>query len=89
MQGLEKWRKVLDAYPKLLEDTNLTDELANSIQRYRSVLDQLDQEFPQPFILQDVLDAYYRTSADAPLQVEGSRDKAEAEAADPTKSATP
>jgi hypothetical protein len=56
VQGLEKWRKVLDAHPKLIDDSSMTDPLVESINRYRSVLHQLDEKFPDPFVLQNVLD---------------------------------
>lgn len=57
LQGLAAWRKVLDAYPMLLKDSNTTDPLMDSINRYRNVLHQLDEKFPEPFILQDVIEA--------------------------------
>ncbi|MBI3838199.1 MAG: hypothetical protein HY288_09745 [Planctomycetia bacterium] len=55
-QGFDRWRQVLDTHPKLLEDPNLTDELVDSITHYQGVLHQLDETFPQPFLLQDVVD---------------------------------
>lgn len=55
--GLQKWRSVLDKHPSLLKDTNLTDQLVDSIMHYRSLLHQLDEKFPEPFVLQDVIDA--------------------------------
>jgi hypothetical protein len=85
--GFRKWRQVLDAYPDLIHDNNLTDELAEAINRYRRVMHQLEGDLPQPFVLQDVLDAYYRTSgSQTPVAGEGSadKDKAEAQAADPS-----
>lgn len=57
VQGLSRWRQVLDAHPALLNDSSMTDPLMDSIKRYRSVLHQLDERFPQPFVLQDVIDA--------------------------------
>ncbi len=57
VEGLQKWRKVLDAHPALLKDASMTDPLVESINNYRSVLHQLDETFPGPFVLQDVLDA--------------------------------
>ncbi len=57
VQGLARWRQVLDSHPKLLDDSSMTDPLMDSIKRYRSVLHQLDERFPQPFVLQDVMDA--------------------------------
>ena len=38
VQGLARWRQVLDSYPALLNDSSTTDPLMDSIKRYRSVL---------------------------------------------------
>ena len=86
VQGLKKWREVLDAHPPLLKDVNLIDELAESIEHYRSVVHQLDEEFPTPFILQDVLDTYWRIGSPTPVAGSGSQEKADPEAADPSES---
>ncbi len=59
-EGLTKWRQVLDAHPKLLDDPTLSDELTDSIKHYRSVMHQLDRKFPSSFILQDVVEANSR-----------------------------
>jgi hypothetical protein len=56
-KGWEKWAVVLKDYPELLNDQTFSDELIDSISHYRSVLHQLDEKFPQPFILQSVVDA--------------------------------
>lgn len=89
VQGIAKWREVLDAHPSLLEDSNLTDQLAESILHYRKLLNQFDEEFPNPFVLQDVLDAYYLTGSDTPAEGENAtdKDKADAKAADPSQGA--
>ena len=50
------WREVLDASPVLRDDQLTADDLAEIVGRYRKVLAQLDEIFPKPFILQDVLD---------------------------------
>jgi len=50
------WREVLDASRVLREDQIVADELAEFVGRYRRLLEQLDEPFPQPFILQDMLD---------------------------------
>ena len=50
------WREVLDASPVLRDDQLTADDLAEIVGRYRKVLEQLDEKFPKPFILQDVLD---------------------------------
>ncbi len=57
LEGIQKWRKVLDKYPELLKDSLITEDLMTSINRYRNILHQLAEEFPAPFILQDVIDA--------------------------------
>jgi hypothetical protein len=40
-----------------LNESTAVDDLTESIRHYRSVLQQLDEKFPQPFVLQSVLDA--------------------------------
>ena len=55
--GLNTWRQVIDTYPALLNDANGVAELGDSIEHYKSVLHQLDEQFPQPFMLQDAIDA--------------------------------
>ncbi len=75
--GLKKWRQVIDKHPVLLDDNNLTDELAESINHYLSVLHQLDEKLPRPFILQDVLDAHQRATG---TKVELGDSEAEAKA---------
>ena len=50
------WRQVLDAAPRLLNDQITADDTAELVGRYRKVLEQLDEPFPKPFILQDMLD---------------------------------
>jgi hypothetical protein len=47
---------VLDQSPVLREDRLMGEEVVDLIDRYRKVLDQLDEKFPKPFVLQDVLD---------------------------------
>ncbi len=55
-EGLNHWRAVLDAFPLLMEETIVIDELVDVIDQYRKLLDQLDIDFPETFVLQDVLD---------------------------------
>ena len=49
-------REVLDASPVLRKDWATTDEIREVIDRYRKVLEQLDEPFPKPFVLQDIVD---------------------------------
>ncbi len=50
------WREVLDASPILRNDTITNEDINDYIVRYRKVLEQLDEPFPRPFVLQDVVD---------------------------------
>jgi hypothetical protein len=56
-EGIKLWRKTIDKYPSLLKDTDITEDLMISIGHYRSILHQMDRQFPTPFVLQDVVDA--------------------------------
>jgi len=55
-EAFAAWREVLDASPILRNDDLTAEDLSSVARKYRKVLDQLDEPFPQPFILQDVLD---------------------------------
>jgi hypothetical protein len=57
------------------------EELCYSIANYISLLHQLEQQLPQPFVLQDVLDANEKFTG---RTVPGSR-RSQAEEADPTQ----
>lgn len=56
-QGLNAWRAALDKYPSFVNDQTTDEDLMEVIRRYRNILKQLDEPFPKPFILQDVIDA--------------------------------
>ena len=55
--GLQKWREVLDAFPQLLFENIEMEDLKAVIDRYRTLLHAVGDKFPEPFVLQDVLDA--------------------------------
>jgi len=55
-QAFAAWREVLDAAPLLRQDPNLADDLRVSIGHYRDVIERLNERFPQPFALQDVVE---------------------------------
>jgi hypothetical protein len=55
-EAFAAWREVLDASPVLRADDLTAEDLADVVKKYRKVLDQLDEPFPQPFILQDMID---------------------------------
>ena len=66
-KGLAEWRKVLDAHKELLSDQTLGEYLRDVInKRYRRVLNQLDEPFPDPFILQDLLDTQQKLYGSSP-----------------------
>jgi hypothetical protein len=55
-EGFRLWRLLFDKYPELAIDNELTWDLGEVFADYRRLLEQLDQPWPQPFILQDVYD---------------------------------
>ncbi|HYW80094.1 MAG TPA: hypothetical protein VE890_10985, partial [Thermoguttaceae bacterium] len=54
-EGLQAWRKVLDKYPRVATEPIERSELTDVIDVYRRLLELRDEEFPDPFILQDIL----------------------------------
>jgi hypothetical protein len=67
-KSFAEWRKVLDHYQVIREDTIMAQELVEVIDRYRETLRQLageDAKFPEKFVLQDVLDLNDRTNGTA------------------------
>jgi hypothetical protein len=58
--GLAAWRKVIDLHHEYLTDQVSGEDLVDMIKRYRRILGQLDERFPEPFILQDVLDKHQK-----------------------------
>ena len=55
-ESFAAWREVLDGSEILREDTFMAEDLNELIDKYRKVLDQLDEKFPTPFVLQDMFD---------------------------------
>ena len=54
-EAFAAWREVLDSSPVLRADSITADDLLEVVDRYRKVLEQLDEPFPKPFILKDIL----------------------------------
>ncbi len=59
-KGLAKWRELLDLpeFPQLVKDGSTGRELLDIIRNYQRILDARDEPWPQPFILQDVIDLH-------------------------------
>src|SRR5208337_1265516 len=59
-KGLRGWRKVLDdpEFHSLIEDVSLGTDLVEVIRRYDKCLEQDDQDRPDPFVLQDIIDRW-------------------------------
>ena len=55
-EAFAAWRKVLDSSEVLRKDSLTADDIKELVDRYRKVLEQLDEPFPKPFILQDVIE---------------------------------
>ena len=47
---------MIDRHPRMAGESVSADELVEDINRYRKTLDKFGRKFPQPFILQDVID---------------------------------
>ncbi len=54
-EAFQAWREVFDASKILREDQLTADDIAEIVGRYRRLLDQLDEPFPSPFVLDDIL----------------------------------
>jgi hypothetical protein len=64
-QAFQQWRKVMDQFQVLREDSLTAEDLAEIVERYRNVLRQLagdESKFPENFILQDILDSNEKTN---------------------------
>ena len=55
-EAFKAWKEVFDASKVLREDQLTADDIAEVVDRYRKVLEQLDEPFPSAFVLQEVLD---------------------------------
>jgi hypothetical protein len=55
-EAWKKWRQVIDRFPRMAGESVSADELVEDINRYRNTLAKVGKKFPQPFILQDVID---------------------------------
>jgi hypothetical protein len=91
-KGLRGWRKVLDnpEFHLLLDDPSLGGDLVDVIRHYEKCLEQDDQDLPDPFILQDVVDKH-GARAGSPLPPVGKKKTpdATAEKTDKEKAAKP
>jgi hypothetical protein len=54
-EAFAAWREVLDASPVLRADQITKDDINEVVDRYRKLLEQLDEPFPKSFPLQDIL----------------------------------
>jgi len=55
-EGLAGWRKVIDRFPSLLEESIFIEDMMQIVRRYRQLYHQLDEPFPKDFILNDVIE---------------------------------
>jgi hypothetical protein len=65
-KGMEAWRIALDKHKEYITDQVNGEELMDVIKRYHRILSQLDEKFPEPFILQDIIDAQPKQGGAAP-----------------------
>jgi hypothetical protein len=78
----KKWREVIDRYPRMAGESVSADELVEDINRYRKALSVYGKDFPEPFILQEVIDVaemkvVYTPEELAELEREADRKAAE------------
>ncbi len=66
-----KWREVVDRHPRMAGESVSADEIAEEVNRYRKALSFFGRKFPQPFILQDVLDVAEMKVIYTPEQIAG------------------
>lgn len=88
-QSFAAWRKVLDRWQILREDTLMAEDLSDVVDKYRDTLRQLagaDAKFPMHFILQDMLDLNDRTNP-RPKPKEATKPKESEKAKTETKPA--
>ena len=69
-RALEKWKVVIDKYPRLLAEKTMVMELMQIVDKYQRILKQNGAEMPKPFVLQPVLDAYEVYTRQEKQQVE-------------------
>jgi hypothetical protein len=93
-EGFEKWRAVVDQFPSILDEDQTTGgDIVDYIEKYRQVLDQLDEKLGDDFPLWDVLEKFdrenkfnaelkdYRERHGRATEADKAADKAKAEAA--------
>ncbi len=76
------WRVILDQFPRLRSDSVTADEMVEEIERYKKALHFAGKKFPEPFILQDVIDLSEQKDPDlAAKKAQEKEQKKEAPAA--------
>jgi len=54
-KGVQHWSNVLTQYPPMLLDGITGEEVVAAVIRYERILEQLDQPFPEEFVLEDLM----------------------------------
>jgi hypothetical protein len=57
-QGFALWRKVIDTFPAFIDDDVTGSDMMDLVKQYQRILKQLDEPFPENFILKDVVARY-------------------------------
>jgi hypothetical protein len=85
----ENWDKIFQMYPLLLEDVSAED-VVDKVENYRQCLIQLGEPFPDPFILQPLLDLHeYLTTPRQPATTEQEDEESEQADEDASDEAAP
>jgi hypothetical protein len=56
--GFAKWNEALKNYPKMRTDDLFGEDMMIFINRYRTLIKRMDEQFPDDFPLQDIIDAH-------------------------------
>ncbi|MGQ9503330.1 MAG: hypothetical protein ACUVQG_00335 [Thermogutta sp.] len=63
-EAAKKWREVINKNPDIQYDDGTINDLAEFVDRYMKILDQLDAVFPEDFALQDIIRRRVRRRAE-------------------------
>ncbi len=59
-RGMALWRKVFDNADEVFHQGTTGEDLIDTVVRYRNILNEIDEEFPQDFILRDIVERHDR-----------------------------
>ncbi|QDU95437.1 hypothetical protein [Lignipirellula cremea] len=85
-RGFQLWDQLLSLHPDLI-DGETADDIVDDLMIYRKALDSIDREYPEPFILSDLIAV--KTGVQASLAVAKRRARTQQKGTDEPKSEEP